>query len=203
MITSKPVSTISYNTIPFLTSKLIELEKKRIISFWMYIHHLKEDDEEKDHIHVFMIPNGKQNVDSIKNEFDEIDQSNALPLKCIFFKNSKFDDAYFYFLHDEKYLASKNQSRKYHYSEDDLIVSDRAIFLELKHEIDYSKLNINRISVIQEYVKGKKPFYLMVAKGVVPIQQIKQWEMAYKLIWQCTWGDLESLTIRGEGEKHI
>lgn len=202
MKTSKPISSISYNTIPFLTNKLMELEKKRIISFWMFIPHIKEDDETRNHIHFFCIPNGKINTDSLEKEFEEIDPNNALPLKCIHFRSSKFDDAYMYFLHDESYLISKNQSRKYHYTEDDLVVSDQAYFNEFKHSIDYSKMNGNRIAVIREYVQNKKPFFLMVANGIVPIQQIRQWEIAYNMIYELTWGNIESLTIRGEGETH-
>ena len=59
MNTSRPISTISYNSKIFLDFKLKELVEKHLVSDFMYIIHTAEDDELKDHIHLFLKPNKK------------------------------------------------------------------------------------------------------------------------------------------------
>ena len=44
MKTSKPFSTISYNTADFLSVKLNDLVNRRKIAFWAYVEHLPEED---------------------------------------------------------------------------------------------------------------------------------------------------------------
>lgn len=39
MQTCKPISTISYNSLPFLRSVLDNLIRLHVIDFYMYIHH--------------------------------------------------------------------------------------------------------------------------------------------------------------------
>ena len=57
MRTKGLVSTISYNTPEFLELKLQELYKKHTISDYMFIQHIAEEDEKKDHIHLLIEPN--------------------------------------------------------------------------------------------------------------------------------------------------
>lgn len=73
MNTRKPLSTVSYNSEVFLISLLEDLYSKGKICNYMAIYHLKEEDETKDHWHVYLEPN--KQIDSIKlqslfNEFD-------------------------------------------------------------------------------------------------------------------------------------
>ncbi len=58
MATSRPISTISYNTEQFLKETLDNWIKQHIIMNYMYICH-KGEDGDKDHIHVFIEPNKK------------------------------------------------------------------------------------------------------------------------------------------------
>jgi len=201
MKTSKPFSTVSFNSPVFLTKKLMEFEKKRKILFWCYIIHDPEEDEKKRHIHVFCVPNGKVDTDQFIDELEEIDPNNKIPLKSLPCNSSKFDDFYLYNLHDSNYLASKGQSRKLHYKKEDFAVSSEEQFSEMIHHVDYSKLNGAKVSMIKGYVEKKIPFYALVASGVVPIQQIKGWEMTYKLIWDSMY--VVERTERGEkGQSH-
>ena len=57
MRTSKPIATISYNTEEYLVSRLQELVRNKKICDYMYIKHFKEEDETKDHIHLWIKPN--------------------------------------------------------------------------------------------------------------------------------------------------
>lgn len=45
MRTSKPISTISYNTLPFLKEKLDDLVNNQVLEFYFFIWHHAEDDE--------------------------------------------------------------------------------------------------------------------------------------------------------------
>ena len=57
MRTSKTISTISYNTKDFLEFKLMELMDSGDISDWFFIQHFAEEDEKKDHIHLWVKSN--------------------------------------------------------------------------------------------------------------------------------------------------
>ena len=59
MKTSKPISTISYNSEEFLKAKLDYLVRSGEVAFWYYIKHHGEYDKEtniqdKDHIHLYI-----------------------------------------------------------------------------------------------------------------------------------------------------
>ena len=83
MRTSKPISTISYNTQEFLLHQLDEMIKNHIISDYMYINHFAEEDERKDHIHLWMKPNKLLDTMDIQKYLLEIDPNNPTkPLKC-------------------------------------------------------------------------------------------------------------------------
>lgn len=181
MKTSKPFSTISYNSEAFLEYKLNELLRKRVLEFWAFIHHLPEADEKKPHKHVYFVPNGRCDTDQVKDELLEVDPSKpGEPLGCIRFKSSHFADWYLYALHDVAYLAMKGQARKYHYTQDEIRRSDTDYLLEEVHEIDYSKLN--RFSTIRDAVDRGEDFVEFLASGQVPIPQVAQYEKTWNLL---------------------
>ena len=127
MKTSKPISTISYNTEPYLVKCLEDSRKNEKIRFWAFIRHLGEDDEggKKDHFHVFIEPASRIDADKFLAEFQEIDLLKPdKPLKCLSPRSSDFGNWYKYCLHDEEYLSSKLEIRKYHYKPDDFRFSD-------------------------------------------------------------------------------
>lgn len=191
MKTSKPFATISYNTAPFLQRKLEDLILSRKIEFYTFVHHFKEEDELKEHKHLYIVPNGLIDTDSVVTYLVEPDTANPLnkPLGCIRCKPSKFADWYLYGKHDEDYLASKGQSRKYHYSLEDFISSDNDYMLEEVHTIDYSSLN--RSKALKEAVNDGIEFSSLVAQGLIPIQQVYAYQQTYNILMQNKFNELE------------
>lgn len=125
MRTSKPFSTISYNTADFLNLRLGELVQRRQIDFFAWVHHYAEEDETKEHKHLYIVPNGRVDTDQILDFLLEHDPKHPdKPFNCIRPHSSKFADWYLYALHDATYLASKGQARKFHYVMDDVQTSD-------------------------------------------------------------------------------
>ncbi len=180
MRTSKLISTISYNSDEYLVNTLNSFLTDNKISFWAYITHLPEKNENKKHKHVMIYPNGIVDTDKIRAEFAEIVPDNSIPLSVMPFRTSKFVDAYLYFIHDEAYLASKGQEKKYHYDINDIICSDRGFLSELISSVDFSKYN--KINVLLDAIEHNISFELLVASGRVPITQIRNYERAYELL---------------------
>lgn len=141
MRTSKPFSTISYNTPEFLLNTCNRLLNDGHLDFFSFINHTKEDDEEKDHFHVYFVPSKLTDTNQFFREFIEFVPSEKLPRKCRPAASSKFQDWFLYCLHHSGYLASKGQSRKYHYTIEDIICSDNVFLLDQVHQIDWTKIN--------------------------------------------------------------
>lgn len=182
MRTTKPFSTISYNTEHFLIDKLNELVRKRVIKFWAFIEHIPEEDEKKKHKHLYMIPNGQLDTDQLDEFFREIDIEDVTrpPLGIKMVVSSKWDDWYLYACHDSAYLATKGQSRKYHYTDDDFKVSDDDDFTELRHTIDRTKYAKTLDFV--EKVKGGASLIDLVMSGQVPVPMFNQFQSMYNLV---------------------
>lgn len=181
MNTSKPFSTISYNTVGFLHQTLTDLYNRRIITFFSFVYHFHEADEKKDHIHLYVVPNGKINTDRFLELFNEVDPTNPTkPLRCLPCDSSKFPDWFLYCSHDTAYLLSKMQSREFSYAREDFVNSDDMIFNEFIHRIDFSKLLRQQIFV--EAASRQEPFANLIAKGVVPIQMTNNYFAAYNMI---------------------
>ena len=141
MRTSKAFSTISYNTQDFLIDNLNRLLNSRDIDFWQYIYHNKEEDEEKDHIHLYVVPSHLIDTNQFAREFVEFVEGESKPRRLRPCVSSKFQDWYLYAIHHSGYLAGKGQSRKYHYSIDDIICSDGVFLMDQVHQIDWTKIN--------------------------------------------------------------
>ena len=107
MRTSKEISTISYNTEAFLYDRLQELLRNKVISDYIYIKHLPDDDERKEHIHLWLKPNKLLDSMDIQDFLKEIDPNNPKPLKVLDFKPSKSDDWILYCQHYRPYLEYK------------------------------------------------------------------------------------------------
>lgn len=181
MKTSKPFSTISYNSCEFLQLKLDDLINRRKIAFYGFIEHLPEEDEKKRHKHLYVVPNGQINTDEILDYLLELDVNNPeKPLGCIPFHSSKFTDWYLYSIHDKDYLASKGQSRKYSYKKDEVIVSDSDFFNEEIHRMDLSKLS--KVKALRNAVETGVPFEQMLMTGQIPVQQVYAYKQTYDLI---------------------
>lgn len=180
-----------------MTLKLNELIARRLISFYLFIHHLPEEDENKPHKHLFIVPNGSLNTDQIQDYLQELDPTNPnKPLGCIFFKSSKFDDFYFYGLHDAEYLAMKGQKRKYTYTESEFKMSDLDYFTALKHEIDYTKLGNRKTIEIVNEIKAGATIPKLLELGRISAQNALQWRTVYEMF------NSPSSTYRADRQTH-
>ncbi len=182
MITRSNISTISYNTDDFLIFKLNDMIKNHCIEFWAFINHIPEEDEMKQHKHLFIIPSGTVDTFALSDVLEEIDFTNPSmsPLGTIFWKHSKFVDWYLYSLHDVDYLASKGESRKYHYDKSEFFVSESDYFNELIHSCDFSQYTKHK--KLREAVQSDVSFRDLFANGFIPVQQIGQYSLAYNLL---------------------
>lgn len=182
MRTSRPIATISYNTADYLNTVLGELTRKRAITFWAWVEHYPEDDETKAHKHLYIVPNGQIDTDSLREQFVQVDLTNPTlkPLGTLNFRPSKFVDWYLYALHDSSYLETKGQARRYHYTLDDVVASDHDELVEEIHMMDLSK--INRSLILKTAAESGLPFAELLAKGQIPLQQTPAYRMAYDAI---------------------
>lgn len=175
MRTSKPISTISYNTEKFLKSKLEELIRNHTISDWMFIKHNKEGDDKKDHIHLWISPNKMLDTMSIQDFLKELDpQKPDKPLKCTDFRPSSIDDWILYALHWEPYLRKKMEKREYHYTPDDIKRHDDDTFEEnLQHALKGSTFAKEQ-QILESIKRNQYEGLNMILDGSVPIQMASQ-----------------------------
>lgn len=195
MITRTFISTISYNTEQFLIRELNKLIASRLIEFWAFLHHLKEDDETKEHKHLFVIPACSIDTFELNKRLEQIDVAHPdlPPLGCIHWVHSKFSDWYLYCLHDKDYLATKAESRRFHYERHDFVVSDVDRFSELIHTSDFSKYK--SFARFRDAVQSGVGFRDLFINGFVPVQQIIPWKKAYNLL---KYGEMDyDFTCRG------
>lgn len=185
MKTSKPISTISFNTQDYALGVLKNLTLKQVIEFWVITKHKGEPDEsndevDKDHFHIYMEPARLIQTMDLKEAFKEIDPGNPKPLGVIDIRSSKFDDWYLYALHDPAYLASKKQSRVYHYSKDDMITSNED---ELNAKV--SRIDIGAMTPyvrLEEYIRDDKEFGDFVLGEQINPRDIYHYERAWYLM---------------------
>lgn len=171
MKTSKPYSMISYNTPDFLKEKLQQLVDTRKIAFFAFIQHYAEKDETKDHIHLYIEPNGLMQTDTLFDYLSEIDtsKSNIKPLGIMPIRHSKFSDWYFYGIHDRDYLMSKLLVRAYHYKKTDITTSNTDYLNELVALSTPS--NLKQKQIVDLLNLGYTAVEL-ARKGVIPINQL-------------------------------
>lgn len=107
----------------------------------MFIEHKAEDDEagNKPHCHVWILPAKPVDMSSFRNHFKEMDPGNDKPLGVLPFRRTvKFKDWLLYALHDELYLMSKLQSRRFHYSRKDIQCSDEDYLRLMCYEASFT-----------------------------------------------------------------
>lgn len=183
MRTTKPISTISFNTPAYLELKLNELLRAGRISFWAFIQHKPEDDEggKKYHCHLYIEPSKMLQTDDIKSELKEYDPENPQkPLGCISFNSSKFDPWYMYAIHDKRYLASKGQARKYHYQHEDIIASDPDDLLFKAKSIDL--VGLSPYADMEDAQRQGLTWADYFSRGTVPLPQVALFERAWNLL---------------------
>lgn len=183
MRTTKPISTISFNKPEFLRVKLTELCEAGRISFWAFIVHKPEDDEggKKEHCHVYVEPSKMLQTDDLRTALKEFDpELPDKPRGCLTWVSSRFDPWYLYALHDKRYLASKSQSRKYHYCHDDIVTSDDDDLLCKARSIDMLQLS-PYADMIDAQSHGLT-FAEYFSRGTIPLPQVGLFERAWGLL---------------------
>ena len=174
MRTSKMISTISYNSIPFLKLKLDSLIKEHKIVFYMFIKHLPEEDELKEHIHLFIEPNTTIDTMSIQDLLKEYDPNHKLPLGCISFSKSQTDDWILYCQHYPPYLAFKNQSRECIYQKSDFEYSDPDTFEAFYHHAFYESEFAERFVILNMLNDKNVAPHELVLSGHIPLGMASQ-----------------------------
>ena len=95
MRTNKPVSTIWFGSKNGLLDNLDLLMAKGQIDFYCYIFHKAEEDEKKDHFHVYMAPCREFDTEAVKAKFIEFDPDHPdKPFKPVQIVSSKWYDWY-------------------------------------------------------------------------------------------------------------
>lgn len=165
MATQKPISTISYNTEPFLREKLDNWIDAHIIQAYQYICH-KGEDGDKDHIHLRIEPNKKLDPMDLMEQLREYELGKSKPLGCRPFRPSKEEDWYLYVVHDADYLKLKygggEKGEKIPYQWQDIKVPEyydlEVAFIRAKATLNHTSSNIasriksgsNALSLISE-----------------------------------------------------
>lgn len=170
MKTRKTIATISYNTPEWLEFKLWELVDSHDISDYFFINHKPEEDEKKDHIHLWICPNKTLDTMDLQKYLTEFDPEKPdKPRKCINFVVSKVDDAILYFKHDPRYLAMKGETRKYHYLKEDFHYLDEDNFDELYNHAYRSSDFALKNAQIEGIMDNKDNLSKLIETGLVPL----------------------------------
>ena len=168
MNTQRNISTISYNSLSFLSDKLKQLRDQHIISDYMFIYHYAEEDESKDHFHLWIRPNKRLDTMVLQDMFKEPDPVKLdKMLGCIDFRTSDPDEWIPYVLHDKRYLKYKRQSRKYSYIKDDMIVADPLNFEELYRHAFRSSVWNDRMTELELINDDSLSGYDLISSGLV------------------------------------
>lgn len=199
MRTSKPISTISYNSLEFLVMKLEELVDNHKISDYMFIKHFAEEDESKDHTHLWIMPNTLLDTMDLQNHFKELDLIHPnKPLGCIDFRSSDCDEWILYSQHFEPYLRSKNEDRQYHYTRDDFVYHDEYTFEDrYNHAFKGSKW-AERYQMLEQLKRNQLNPVDLIFNGTVPLQLASQ----LNAIDQLKQNHGPSHTVRGVHKNH-
>ena len=175
MRTKKPIATISYNSIDFLEFHLNILFEQKKISDYMYIKHFPEEDEKKEHIHLYIEPNTLLDTMELQDFFTEIDLNNpSKPFKCINFVQSKIDDWILYNSHNKAYLASKFESRKFTYLKEDFRFLDEDTFdYNWNHAFRGSEW-AKRNQMLESLTDGRISPVKLITNGTIPLNMASQ-----------------------------
>lgn len=195
MKTSKPISTISYNSERFLREKIYYWKECGIIEYGMWILHQPDQDGDKPHYHVYLQPSKLIQTDFLITDSIEIDPSwkplenyadekekerheKKRFLKMTIFKSSDTSNWILYALHDENYLLQKGLTRNHHYEPSDIITTCDETFYEMlssAYDFRNNKLEFRIIEGVQE----GKSWADMVKSGMIPIRQIAGARLLY------------------------
>lgn len=179
MRTSKPISTISYNSADFLEKKLMEWKKCGWIEFAMWIRHDPESDEKKPHYHVFIRPARLIQTTELEEASKEIDPQNIdKPLKMIGFRISKETDWLLYSIHDPSYLVEKGLQREFVYSLEDVNSTDEDTLADIISHCSDDRVGRIEYRLLQMIRQGMS-WDAIVYSGFIPMRHITGAKIMY------------------------
>lgn len=129
--TSKPLSTVTWNSEQFLVNRLNDLMKNGVISYWCYVLHKAEKSEGKDHIHLYFEPRKMVDPVDFRSYLCEVDIANpSKPIMPSRIQPSKGNHWVAYCRHDPVYIKkyTKEGIKEYEYSKDAFKSSDDILF---------------------------------------------------------------------------
>lgn len=179
MKTKRLIASISYNSPDFLRATLQRLRDSGVIDWGHWIYHKAEEDEEKDHAHLVVMPSRQLDTNALSKEFHEIDlQKPDKPLGVIQWRFcSSLDDWLLYGIHDPGYLASKAQVRRYHYSRDEMESTDPDLLGEQWREVNLAKYGLGE--QVAAAAKEGVPWDNVLCSGLIPPAQWTFWREVY------------------------
>lgn len=177
-MTEQAISTISYNTEPFLVDVLKELIASHIIQSYQYIKH-KGEDGDKDHIHLRVVPNKRIDMMDLTEKFKEYVPNNKKPLCVRDWHKSKESDWILYAVHDKDYLIQKYGTEyvdreKIPYKWEDIKVSD-GFDIEIGYIRARATLRHTGASIQSELKHGKSAEQLIAeGRDVMKVRAVLQ-----------------------------
>lgn len=191
MRTSKPVSTISYNTEDFLKKKLENWKSQGLIEFAMWVRHDPEEDEKKAHFHVFIRPARLIQTMDLEKDSMELDPENIeKPFKMIGFRVSKESDWLLYAIHDPTYLQEKGLERQYVYGLDDVKSTCSDTLSDIIRHMSDDRKGRLEYRILQMVNMGMG-WDAIVASGAIPLRHMSGARIM-----------VESLTFQRENAKN-
>lgn len=182
MRTSKPISTISYNSHDFLRQKIEYWKSIGIIEYAMWIRHEPEEDEKKAHYHVYLRPAMLIQTMHLEEDSCEIDPQNPeKPFKMVSFRISKEDDWLLYSIHDPNYLAEKGLSREFFYGFEDIETTCADTLTDIISHMSDKRKGKLEYRIIECINRGMT-WTQIVQSGIVPIRQMSGAMIMYRSI---------------------
>lgn len=170
------LSTICYSPVEWVSSRLDTYRSSGKIDFYCFIPHKAEEDEKKDHIHLFLIPS----VPIDTKDLDVLlmcpqDDGQELGTCGIWHTVGKnnVSDFLLYVLHDVMYMRIKGYSdRKYTYSEKDFITSHEDGLNTLIYDAYHTSMFTFNRRVLDMIIKSKDITQTgkeLVLNGYIPL----------------------------------
>jgi hypothetical protein len=173
MITSKLISTVSWNTPDFLKGKLYDLVRQNIIEYAHWIWHEPESDQSKAHAHLIIKPNKRLDTSKLRNEFVEPIAGEEKPRGVNPFVTSKIGDWVLYGVHDVAYLLRKCQTREHHYEKKDILTTEPDLLDE--HWRDCHEGEDRRVEQVIKFAQQGLSWFDVLQLGIIPINQLFQY----------------------------
>ena len=182
MRTSKPISTISYNTDDFLKAKIERWKGLGIIEFGMWIRHMPEQDEKKSHCHVFLKPAKLIQTMDLENDSCEFDPMFPdKPLKMVSFRVSQESDWVLYGIHDPAYLAEKGLEREFVYGFEDIQSTCEDTLTDIIAHISDQRKGRIEYRIIECINRGMN-WHQIVSSGMIPLRHLAGAKIMYTAI---------------------